>query len=337
MLARAVASVLAQTEKRLVVRVFDNASTDDTPERLEKITSADPRVLVHRHSSNIGSLSNFRFALASVNTPYFSILSDDDVVGPYLYARALEELTTHPETAAYFSDVLHVTDCDKVTRRALQRWPSGCFVYPAPNALEAMTTLGRPEWTGAVFRTEPALERGLLREDAWYHSDVEFTLRVVAHHAVVVDGCPGAAYSVGTAHRSPYPIAELHMGCEALAREIRSWPTIAPELADRAAAVYTREMRSGPIRRHLAYELAGMLTDADRFLASYRHDPQRQMLRQCALEAIAIASRTPVLRSMMRGAVRRKRELTRRQLPMFDAEYCQREHVPLSLLEAWKS
>src|SRR5581483_2537236 len=97
LLLRAARSVLAQSHAEILVHIFDNASTDQTPAVTAALQKEDRRVLVSRSSTNIGSARNHLKAFASIRTPYFSILADDDYLLPGFFERAVEGLIANPE------------------------------------------------------------------------------------------------------------------------------------------------------------------------------------------------------------------------------------------------
>ena len=78
LLARAIRSVLYQSYPHFEVHVYDNASGDETREVVSQFALRDSRVKYHVHPRNIGMMENFAFGISDVETPFFSILSDDD-------------------------------------------------------------------------------------------------------------------------------------------------------------------------------------------------------------------------------------------------------------------
>lgn len=84
---RALHSVLGQTYAELDVVISDNASTDDTLERVAEIR--DARIVLLKQQVNIGMVGNFNACLDSASGEFFLILSDDDVLEP----EALEQLS----------------------------------------------------------------------------------------------------------------------------------------------------------------------------------------------------------------------------------------------------
>src|SRR5437016_10001362 len=86
LLQRAIRSVLNQTYPHVQIRVYDNSSGDETASVVAELAKKDPRVKYHCHSQNIGSFKNFEYGLKQVDTEWFSILSDDDLILPEFYA-----------------------------------------------------------------------------------------------------------------------------------------------------------------------------------------------------------------------------------------------------------
>ena len=90
--ARAIRSVLNQTFTRLRVFVSDNASGDETTAEVRRIQTSDPRVIYHCQPKNLGMRGNFDYGLAHVETPFYSLLSDDDVLLPQFYEIVCAEV-----------------------------------------------------------------------------------------------------------------------------------------------------------------------------------------------------------------------------------------------------
>lgn len=83
----AVESALAQTYENLEIIVSDNASTDDTWEKLRQIH--DSRIVLLRQQTNIGGIANLNACLHCATGKFFLLLSDDDL----LSRRAIEQLS----------------------------------------------------------------------------------------------------------------------------------------------------------------------------------------------------------------------------------------------------
>jgi succinoglycan biosynthesis protein ExoU len=85
---RAVTSALAQPELRNVI-VVDDGSTDDTPDRAERIDDGTGRVIVERLGSNRGPSAARNAALALSTAPWVAVLDSDDFLLPGRMAELL--------------------------------------------------------------------------------------------------------------------------------------------------------------------------------------------------------------------------------------------------------
>jgi glycosyltransferase involved in cell wall biosynthesis len=84
-LIRAIESVLSQTYLNIEVIVSDNASTDDTAERVRALS--DDRIIFLEQAKNIGMVGNFNACLQAATGDLFLMLSDDDVLNPTCIER----------------------------------------------------------------------------------------------------------------------------------------------------------------------------------------------------------------------------------------------------------
>ncbi len=94
-LRQAMQSVLAQQDVELELLVFDNASTDDTPDVV--LSFGDPRVSHLPSDSDIGIMRNWNRAIdtAKVRSAFVSIFHDDDIMLPGFLAESLRALRDH--------------------------------------------------------------------------------------------------------------------------------------------------------------------------------------------------------------------------------------------------
>jgi glycosyltransferase involved in cell wall biosynthesis len=94
-LADTIASALGQTFSDLVVEVHDDATPDDSVERVVSQFS-DPRLRYIRHADNAGIVGNFTRSLLGASSEYVIQLGDDDVAEPALVARTVAALDAAP-------------------------------------------------------------------------------------------------------------------------------------------------------------------------------------------------------------------------------------------------
>jgi glycosyltransferase involved in cell wall biosynthesis len=193
LLRRAILSVLSQTFPAFQVCVYDNASNDDTKTVVSELAKTDSRIRYYCHKENIGAIANFNYGLKEVNTPFFSFLSDDDVLLPNFFECAMRALRSNAEVMFYAGSTV-MSDGDKITRIARERGPFGHF--PPPDSLVEIVDGWRDglAWTSIVFRSEVIGRVGTLDTKIVIGADTDFQLRIAAHHAIIMSKEPGAIY-----------------------------------------------------------------------------------------------------------------------------------------------
>jgi glycosyltransferase involved in cell wall biosynthesis len=190
LLGRAISSVLSQTYPHIKVCIYDNASGDETATVVREFAETDPRVEYHCHKGNIGGFRNFVYGMKEVKTPFFSCLSDDDVLLPDFLRKALEGFDRHP--AAVFSSLatIHIDDTGTIWSVPLLAWHEG--LYTPPQGLLAMLKYRHPDWTAILFRREVMDKVGGLDEETGAPSDLDYELRIAARWPIVISKEPGA-------------------------------------------------------------------------------------------------------------------------------------------------
>lgn len=191
LLRRAIESVLAQTWTDLRVFVSDNASGDATEDVVREIAARDARVTYQRHPVDIGAYPNFQSGLDAVRTEMFSFLSDDDLLFPDFYRRAVDHLLRDPDAGFYASQTV-LYDVSRGTHRLrpAKHWRPGR--HEAGESARLM--LEHPfVWTGCVFRTSVRDTLGALVPVPM--GDVLFTVKAAAAFPFVADLRLGALFS----------------------------------------------------------------------------------------------------------------------------------------------
>jgi len=96
LLRRSILSVLLQSYPYIRICVCDNASGDETKTVVDQIMRVDNRVKYHCHHKNIGVFNNFNYGVQEVQTPFFSLFSDDDILTPLFYEQAIKGFEKFP-------------------------------------------------------------------------------------------------------------------------------------------------------------------------------------------------------------------------------------------------
>lgn len=81
-LRESVASVQQQSYSNFELLIVDDGSTDDTPQLLETLERADPRIRAHRNERPVGAAAARNQALAMARGPWCTGLDDDDLMLP---------------------------------------------------------------------------------------------------------------------------------------------------------------------------------------------------------------------------------------------------------------
>lgn len=185
LLRRAVLSVLNQTYPHVLACVYDNASGDETERVVAELARHDDRVRYHRHSRNIGSYPNFNFGIERVGTPFFSLLSDDDMLSPKFYETALAAFERRPEAGMACLATLVVDAELNVISRPLHI--PAMKLYAPGEAVGGMVRVDIPAtWTAILFRREVRDAIGLIGTNVGPSADSGFVYYAAARFPVVV-------------------------------------------------------------------------------------------------------------------------------------------------------
>lgn len=200
LLRRAIASVVEQRAVAACVSVFDNCSGDETPDVVAEFAERYPNIRYLQRPENIGGLANMVAAVTSVDTPYFSLLSDDDYLLPDAYARAVASLERNPDAMFWAGVTIEVDTEGRVWNARLRDWPREGLYCPPEGAL-AMTHGRAPTWTGVIFRREVLDRFGFVDTKAQGPSDLDYLLRLGATFPYVFERFPAAVFSL---HRESF-------------------------------------------------------------------------------------------------------------------------------------
>lgn len=177
-LRRTILSVLRQTYGNLQVSVFDDASDDNTDEVVSSLSANDTRIKYHRHANNIGCSANYKYAVNSVDTPYFSIISDDDFLARDFYENAVNVLDSHPKVMFVILNTLVVDEYGNLVGNRMST--NRLSFYCDQDRFDVLHSGNvSTNWTAMVFRKEVAQ----IYADMDDRYDVAFDMRFLFHAA----------------------------------------------------------------------------------------------------------------------------------------------------------
>ncbi|UYY57070.1 glycosyltransferase family 2 protein [Sphingomonas sp. S2-65] len=105
LVAQAIRSCQQQTLPVDEIIVVDDASTDDTPEIVERLASADPRVRLIRSQENRGAHNARNCGAAATQAEWLAFLDSDDQWLTAKHQKQAEALGQHPQAVACFTGI----------------------------------------------------------------------------------------------------------------------------------------------------------------------------------------------------------------------------------------
>ncbi|WP_284180336.1 glycosyltransferase family 2 protein [Rhabdaerophilum sp. SD176] len=197
MLERALKSVIESGCSGLVIRVFDNGSTDEAKAVIDRLKKSDVPIHYQKNPVNIGPIANFQQALGCVDTDYFVPLADDDWVYPDFIPKALAMLEADRALGA----AIYVTEARDCGGKLLETYPQVPDqrrfgrLEPAEH-MEDWLRFGHYAWSSILWRRSVLETVGAPYLHAGLPSDVDFQLRVFARFPIFRVNQPGAGYLI---------------------------------------------------------------------------------------------------------------------------------------------
>jgi GT2 family glycosyltransferase len=271
-LRRAIESVLTQTYRDVCVRVYDNASGDETSEMVAEMARADARLRYTARPENVGAAENFIQASADVDTPFVSFLSDDDCLLPGFFTNAMRELERAPQAGLFAGSTLELDAADNVRYAPLAWWPREGLYEPAESVMRMLGNR-HPTWTGIVFRSDALRAAGGLDPAASMALDLDAELRVAARYPIVISFAPSAIYAPHGGSISASETPAVIPAYERIIANIEAIDTLPAPVRRQAVALLQRQLRmklveiavKAQVRRDPATALAAAQLLRDRY------------------------------------------------------------------------
>jgi GT2 family glycosyltransferase len=323
LLARAIRSVLAQTDPNFAVWVYDNASGDETAAVVATFMEEDRRIHYCARQSNIGAHANINRGMDCVASPYFTVLSDDDLLLPTLFERAMATYARYPDAMFVSSPVILVDPKGRVLKVDGRQWPAD--LYRPPAGLLKMVELGHFIWTGTVFRRELVEQVGRLDPAMGSSSDLDFQLRIASHHSFATVSEPGAVFSWHPASPSSNPdLDHFWPVWQRIIDKIRADDAVPAEVRTAVAARIQRRLWKMLVLVGLYASARGHFNDAAGAVDVLRGQ-YRTPITGMAVQAVAAVARwVPPFRTALRFCATRIWWRGRRRLRPVQADFDRR-------------
>lgn len=114
-LKKCITSVLQQTYRDFKLVILDNHSTDETQSVVDSFD--DERITYIRHKENIGSYGNSSYAYDSVQSEYYVVFHDDDIMKENFLENELSFMESHPDCGCVGCKATVIDSNDKVVGR----------------------------------------------------------------------------------------------------------------------------------------------------------------------------------------------------------------------------
>jgi|APCry1669193181_1035450.scaffolds.fasta_scaffold04854_2 glycosyltransferase involved in cell wall biosynthesis len=128
---QSILSVLGQTSQKLNLIVSDHSSNDEVEEMVGKNF---PDVTYIRRSPSLRHLEHFNLCIDEVESDYYCLFHDDDVMAPNFVEAMLKFIHDHPNAAAYASNA-YIEAGGKIEKRPAFLSHKKYEVFDAPKRL----------------------------------------------------------------------------------------------------------------------------------------------------------------------------------------------------------
>lgn len=176
-----VRSIQAQTHRRLEILLIDDASTDETLDRLHALAAEDLRIRVICHGENLGLSAARNSGIDHCHGQYVMFVDSDDVIRPDLVARCLDAMSrAEIDFIVFDHEILNAAKAAPHRRTALPVDPS---VYsPVPAEYFSLPYFAWLKFLNLSFLRDNGIrfEVGLAYEDHLFHWHIGLAANRVA-------------------------------------------------------------------------------------------------------------------------------------------------------------
>jgi glycosyltransferase involved in cell wall biosynthesis len=195
MLKKTVMSVLHQTYENIKILIVDDCSSDDTSRIVDELMQIDKRIHYYKNNKNLGALENWKKAVSLIDTKYFSLLADDDLLAPDFYKEGINFLENNKTIDFVIFQSLCINNSGNLTEMA--SYPHNSFKsYKSLDSLKAFKS-GKisDKWIGMIFNAEcKEIYASIDPQNIDFGHDIRFLLRIFAAKNCSVTSKVGGYY-----------------------------------------------------------------------------------------------------------------------------------------------
>lgn len=118
-LENSIESILSQTHKNFCFIIIDDASSDSSPEILQKYSKLDARISVYRNEKNEGLAYSLNKGLELINTEFVARMDADDIAIVNRLEIQLDYLLKHPTVDILGGFALDINGNNEVTKKRM--------------------------------------------------------------------------------------------------------------------------------------------------------------------------------------------------------------------------
>lgn len=173
--AKAVQSILDQSETRFEFLIMNDGSTDGTGDILDRFAAQDSRIRLF-HQTNRGTIPSVNTLYDLVETPLIARMDGDDIALPERFAVQLAFMDAHPDIAAVGSNTHDMDERGTITPCALS------YPLDPQNIAEALKTHNVICQPSVMVRTEAIRAVGGYHAMYRHCEDYDLWLRITEHY-----------------------------------------------------------------------------------------------------------------------------------------------------------
>lgn len=107
-------SLLIQTYKNIIIKIFDNASTDSSLKIIREFEKKYNNIQVFESDQNIGAEANFEKCIQYMEGKYSTIYHSDDIYEPAIVEEQVHFLEKNPSVGAVFTEASLINQFDEI-------------------------------------------------------------------------------------------------------------------------------------------------------------------------------------------------------------------------------